>query len=367
VVAKRRARQGVHDELHQRMRLDDSTKQYLKDAKFNTLDSSCDVPVCVILHPDIREGISFEFSPKIVCIEMPYGVGNLEQINARVLRSVNTHKRQICFLDGTFRFQTNADNEGTATTHSIHVLRARPWRATKDVVHLVSNELQTRVHMPHWVKFLRKYNKKIPEFLEFPTRVADYIKNRVVLPNGDHELDHFHDDIAGLNIEELEANTIYSNLKTSYFDWLASSREEYVAQRRHDPVGDGLGYTGWFYKNYTGGKTLIRGDYDVYRYNQLCAEKMSELNRCFATDQVVIDHPSEYDCEPFTCNLWPPDQPPDKTNHRDAGDGTACTTTGGAPRRPRRSPPKTLHASPCTSPRILPRTIVVPRRMEGRR
>jgi hypothetical protein len=355
-----------HKTLCELMMKDKSTKNYLSDANFDVL-GGLDVPVCVLLHPDIREGISFEFSPKIVCIEVPYGVGNRDQINARVLRSVSAHKRKICFIDGTFRFQTNAEKNGNVSTHSIHVLRARPWRATKDVVHLASNESQKRLHMPHWLKRLRKTFKFVPEFVDIPMRVFDYLKGRnvVVGTNDEQLIDYLHSDIAGLNIDKLEANTIYSNFKKTFLDKVTAAYKEYSAQRKHDPVGEGNGFIGWAYQNATA-QNLIRGDFDVLRYNHICAEKMSELNLMFQKDEMIVNEmrvdtqmAEEYGCKiPRTCEIWKPGQ--------DVDDIGSCLrvkevpevpVTGGLIKPAKRSP--TTRHSPTTSRRyhnLIPTT-----------
>ena len=45
-----------------------------------------DAPLCVLLHPDVREGLSFVHNPELILLEPIIGHGNHEQVVGRVLR-----------------------------------------------------------------------------------------------------------------------------------------------------------------------------------------------------------------------------------------------------------------------------------------
>jgi len=116
-------------------------------------DSTRDeVPFCVLLHPDIREGIGFDLAPSMVCLEVPNGVGNRDQIYARVLRSLNPSKRTLAFVDGTFvpgelalaPGATASSSSEAESTGFWNLFKARkaastalPWRVVKDIHQLM--------------------------------------------------------------------------------------------------------------------------------------------------------------------------------------------------------------------------------------
>lgn len=49
-----------------------------------------DEPLCIILHPTIRESLSFTHSPALICMERISGFGFQEQVQARILRRYNS-------------------------------------------------------------------------------------------------------------------------------------------------------------------------------------------------------------------------------------------------------------------------------------
>jgi len=60
-------------------------KAHLKDLVINKKY----VPMCVLLHPDIKEGLSFTMQPEMMVLEVPQGYGNQEQIYARIIRALS--------------------------------------------------------------------------------------------------------------------------------------------------------------------------------------------------------------------------------------------------------------------------------------
>ena len=44
--------------------------------------------MCILLHPDIKEGLSFTMQPEMICLETPLGIGNRDQIYARIIRAL---------------------------------------------------------------------------------------------------------------------------------------------------------------------------------------------------------------------------------------------------------------------------------------
>ena len=47
------------------------------------------VPTCILLHPDIKEGLSFTMQPEMIVLEVPSGIGNRDQIYARIIRALS--------------------------------------------------------------------------------------------------------------------------------------------------------------------------------------------------------------------------------------------------------------------------------------
>jgi len=123
------------------------------------VDETYEVPVCVLLHPSIREGIGFDCSPKLIALEVPYGMGTREQIYARVLRSVNAEKRKLCFIDGTFAKNSDlALTRKPAKSYSDYFSWFSkapqsaeieyPWRVNKEIVQLMNGNVTTTIVLP---------------------------------------------------------------------------------------------------------------------------------------------------------------------------------------------------------------------------
>jgi hypothetical protein len=51
-------------------------------------------PLCVLLHPSIRESLSFTHSPALICLEQIAGFGYQEQVHARILRKYNSDQNE---------------------------------------------------------------------------------------------------------------------------------------------------------------------------------------------------------------------------------------------------------------------------------
>ncbi len=66
------------DDIEQRLNLD----------RFDGLEQEIAVPLCILLHPSIVEGLSFNLSPSIVVNESIDGYGRAEQLYARILRAI---------------------------------------------------------------------------------------------------------------------------------------------------------------------------------------------------------------------------------------------------------------------------------------
>ena len=156
------------------------------------------VPFCVLLHPDIREGVGFDLAPTMVCLEVPDGIGNRDQIYARVLRSVNQLKRTLSFVDGTFLCGEQSIPASTAQDEyssfmKQHVRRGwfgtktltteeeanlsrewrlksrRPWRVTKKVVQLISGMAPNLWEVP---VALRACVPSLPKYFSIPDVMA---------------------------------------------------------------------------------------------------------------------------------------------------------------------------------------------------
>jgi hypothetical protein len=56
-------------------------------------------PLCILLHPTIKEGYSFTFAPVMMILETPHGYGNREQIYARILRTMDNTQLALCRED----------------------------------------------------------------------------------------------------------------------------------------------------------------------------------------------------------------------------------------------------------------------------
>jgi hypothetical protein len=149
------------------------------------VDETYEVPVCVILHPSIREGIGFDYSPKLIALEVPYGMGTREQIYARVLRSVNAEKRKICYVDGTFTKNSDIAERKPATSYRDYLpgaffpsdAKTYPWRVNKEIVQLIRGN--------NSLKLCYKYLNEIASFLEtkikFKIIYIDALNNADVL------------------------------------------------------------------------------------------------------------------------------------------------------------------------------------------
>jgi len=82
------------------------------------------VPYCVLVHPIIKEGISFTLNPAMIILEAPDGYGNQEQIYARVLRTLKPIDREIAGINGML----NADG-----------------RVCKDIVQVITSDGQWKI------------------------------------------------------------------------------------------------------------------------------------------------------------------------------------------------------------------------------
>lgn len=60
--------------------------------RWNT--GASDEPLCVLLHPSIRESLSFTHSPALICLEQISGFGYQEQVHARILRKYNSDQNE---------------------------------------------------------------------------------------------------------------------------------------------------------------------------------------------------------------------------------------------------------------------------------
>ena len=65
------------------------TDQDKKNALLKLVEERNYIPMCVLLHPDIKEGLSFTVQPEMMVLEVPMGVGNRDQIYARIIRALS--------------------------------------------------------------------------------------------------------------------------------------------------------------------------------------------------------------------------------------------------------------------------------------
>jgi hypothetical protein len=140
-----------------------------------------EVPFCVLLHPGIREGIGFELAPCMIALEVPTGVGNRDQIYARVLRSTNSWKRLAAFIDNTLLPGTESVTEQKLQTREVKELlyRGTPFtpRITKKIYQFVLGYGITEYNTPPSVRaVLQSMN------LDIPSRIVGF---NIVYPSAD--------------------------------------------------------------------------------------------------------------------------------------------------------------------------------------
>lgn len=81
-----------------------------------TLENRRNNPLCVLIHPKLTEGLSFNLNPAILVLEVPYGYGVREQIYARVLRKIvptDPEVNELLDKDGLLQkkiYQYESDN-----------------------------------------------------------------------------------------------------------------------------------------------------------------------------------------------------------------------------------------------------------------
>jgi hypothetical protein len=283
---------------------------WISNAKY----ASTEVPLCVLLHPDIREGISFDLAPKIVCLEVPYGLGNQEQIYARVLRSCNALKRKLAFIDGSFRCPTNVRNEnGLMSYYSINVLRARPWRVTKSVIQLVTGEKHKTLYPPKWIvdKFSTNSSYDIPmpslEKADKPVGLEAVLKKYT----------------GSESVVQKIIDGGWLDTPTDLYNYLMQGwslqRKEYLRQQKLGATGQFHGYFDWADSKQA--IYLIRGDEVTYQKNLRDSNVLTALTKLYAAKndnleiKDIIDHKNrDPDCNPdAACEIWnvsPPDWVP---------------------------------------------------------
>jgi hypothetical protein len=140
-----------------------------KDRNWHSVND--ETPFCVLLHPDIREGIGFDLAPSMICLEVPDGVGNRDQIYARVLRSVNAQKRMCAFVDETFMCSARGMKNGAERKKILSEetknggFSSRSWRVTKRVYQLMLGTAPQMMLIPSWVRF---FSPDMPRYLPIP-------------------------------------------------------------------------------------------------------------------------------------------------------------------------------------------------------
>lgn len=65
-----------------------TTNDIIKEALLDLVENKEYVPMCILLHPDIKEGLSFTMQPEMMVLEVPLGIGNRDQIYARIIRAL---------------------------------------------------------------------------------------------------------------------------------------------------------------------------------------------------------------------------------------------------------------------------------------
>lgn len=181
-------------------------------------DPSIDeAPFCVLLHPSLKEGLSFTQAPLMVLLEEPQGAGNEEQIRGRVLRKVGTvMARSIAFVEGSLRPPPYDDSNGVplvggyalggrqqrvqeatmwaqqaaerASLHGGAVPTPTVWRVVKQIVKLHSGLGQRLYQLPTWMVAVSR--GVLPTHVPMCTILGDnlfqkYSAALVMVPKGD--------------------------------------------------------------------------------------------------------------------------------------------------------------------------------------
>jgi hypothetical protein len=68
-----------------------NSKYILRDGQYLKMNR----PICVVLHPELIEGVSFPMSPNMHVLEVPEGFGKRDQIYARILRFISDSEPTI--------------------------------------------------------------------------------------------------------------------------------------------------------------------------------------------------------------------------------------------------------------------------------
>ena len=104
------------------------------------LDDDSLVPVCIVLHPKIVEGLSFNLSPMILVNESIKGYGRAEQLYARIIRAIRGNS--------TYDFNNNKnDNEVISTIEKV----------IKDNLSK-KKDIETKKEIP-WMRLLQQGNR----------------------------------------------------------------------------------------------------------------------------------------------------------------------------------------------------------------